>query len=90
MRFGCTIVNAYGLSECFVSIAHLKSELLGGAIPRGAIGKHLFGEVKVIDEAGNESPHRGRALAAKQNRSAVLHGARDERGAPSRWMVRHG
>ncbi len=57
--FRATVVSAYGLTECFTGIGHLKADLLQGRGKPGSCGKHCFGEIKLLGEDGTEHPEFG-------------------------------
>ncbi len=53
--FAATAVSAYGLTECLTGIGHSRQELYAGGVKRGSCGTHCFGEVRLVDEHGQEN-----------------------------------
>jgi acyl-CoA synthetase (AMP-forming)/AMP-acid ligase II len=52
--------TAYGMSEALCGLAHHGDEPWE-TIPEGSCGRHLFGEIQLVDEAGNIASEQGEA-----------------------------
>lgn len=65
--FNATVVTAYGMTECFTGLAHRKQDLLRGDVPHASCGRHLFGEVKLVDESGAENEQFGELWVRNEN-----------------------
>jgi acyl-coenzyme A synthetase/AMP-(fatty) acid ligase len=63
------VVSAYGLSECIPGIAYSREDLEANHIKPGSTGKHLFGDIKLVNELGEEDPAVGELVV----RNATVH-----------------
>jgi long-chain acyl-CoA synthetase len=51
---GAEPISAYGLTEGLTGIGHARETLLRGKVKPNSCGTRLFGEMKLVDELGNE------------------------------------
>jgi long-chain acyl-CoA synthetase len=84
---GMKPLAAYGLTECLVGFGHTREALEAGAIASHSCGKHLFGEVRLVDEHGHESLEQGELWV--RNGTIPTRSARgeiDPRVTPDGWF----
>lgn len=65
-RFNAVAVSTYGATECLSGLGYTLKERETGCIKKGSCGRHLYGEVKLMDERNQVSPEIGE-LFVKNN-----------------------
>ena len=56
---GGKLVVGYGMSECQSGLGYSREDLVRGRVRQGSCGRHLYGELRLMNEAGKEDPHNG-------------------------------
>jgi len=69
---GAPALSAYGLSECLVGIGHDLDALSHGSVAAGSCGRHMFGQIRLVDENGVDSPAVGELLVRNETVPAAL------------------
>jgi long-chain acyl-CoA synthetase len=62
-----TVVSAYGLTECFTGLGHLRSELAAGRVKPGSCGTHAFGEIRLVDADGQDADTFGELVVRNES-----------------------
>ena len=56
---GGKLVVGYGMSECQSGLGYSREELSSARVRQDSCGRHLYGELRLMDEMGKEDPYDG-------------------------------